>query len=78
MRLCMENNVYLLFLPPNVSHVLQPLDLTDFSPLKAAYRTHMGESTTDDEASIASKVAFLECYYKARQLAMAERNIRSG
>ena len=78
MRLCMENNIYLLFLPPHASHVLQPLDLTVFSPLKAAYRKPSGSSTTDNETSVASKAAFLESYYKARQMAMTERNIRSG
>jgi len=33
---CFQNNIYLLFLPPHASHVLQPLDISVFSPLKAA------------------------------------------
>jgi len=33
---CYLNNIYLLFLPPHTSHVMQPLDLTVFFPLKIA------------------------------------------
>ena len=51
---------------------------TVFPPLKAAYRKPSRESTTGSETSVASRVAFLESYYKARQMAMTERNIRSG
>ncbi|KAL8329939.1 hypothetical protein RB597_005300 [Gaeumannomyces tritici] len=36
--LCFQNNVYLLYLPAHSSHVLQPLDLGVFSPVKQAYR----------------------------------------
>ena len=35
---CFQNNIHLLFLPPHTSHVLQPLDLAVFGPLKQAYR----------------------------------------
>jgi 4-hydroxybenzoate polyprenyltransferase len=39
---CFQNNIHLLFLPPHTSHVLQPLDLSVFSPLKHAYRKRLG------------------------------------
>ncbi len=38
---CFNNNVYLVFLPAHTSHVLQPLDLSVFSPLKQAYRKYL-------------------------------------
>ena len=38
---CLEHNIYLLFLPPYKSHVLQPLDLTVFSSLERAYRKEL-------------------------------------
>jgi 4-hydroxybenzoate polyprenyltransferase len=37
MFLCYQHNIYLLFLPPHSSHVLQPLDLSVFSSLKSRY-----------------------------------------
>jgi hypothetical protein len=33
-RYCLENNIKLLIIPPHCSHLLQPLDLATFSPLK--------------------------------------------
>ena len=33
-----ENNVHLLCLPPNTTHILQPLDVGFFSPLKNSWR----------------------------------------
>lgn len=39
---CYKNNIYLLFLPLYMSHVLQPLDIGVFSPLKQAYRKQLG------------------------------------
>nr|CAH7745020.1 unnamed protein product [Callosobruchus chinensis] len=38
-RLCQENNVRLIMLVPNLTHLLQPLDVAYFSQLKAAWRT---------------------------------------
>jgi hypothetical protein len=34
---CKENNIYTLCMPPHSSHLLQPLDVGCFSPLKRAY-----------------------------------------
>ena len=36
-ELCKENNIYTLCMPPHSSHLLQPLDVGCFSPLKRAY-----------------------------------------
>ena len=38
---CFNNNIHLIFLPPHTSHVLQPLDLSVFSPLKHSYRKYL-------------------------------------
>ena len=34
---CFNNDIYLLFLIPHSSHVLQPLDVAVFGPVKNAY-----------------------------------------
>jgi hypothetical protein len=36
-ELCKENNIYTLYMPPHLSHLLQPLNVSCFSPLKRAY-----------------------------------------
>ena len=35
---CKEHNIILLWMPPNTSHLLQPMDVGCFGPLKAMYR----------------------------------------
>jgi len=37
-RAARQNNVHLLCLPPNTTHILQPLDVGVFSPLKTSWR----------------------------------------
>jgi hypothetical protein len=51
MSVCYQNNVLAYWLPPHSSHVLQPLDLTCFSPLKGAYRKHLRNVADLDDAA---------------------------
>jgi len=79
MWLAFSNNVQLLFLPAHTSHVLQPLDLSVFGPLKARYRARYNEVVSGfDEGTVAEKRAFLECYRQARVCGMTESNIKAG
>ena len=39
---CFNSNIYLLFLPPHTSYILQPFDLFVFGPIKAHYYTAIG------------------------------------
>ncbi|KAK6212209.1 transposase [Colletotrichum tabaci] len=76
---CFQNKIYLLYLPPHSSAVLQPLDVAVFSPLKQAYRKEVGY--LDDwvtDSTVAGKRAFLECYFKARKASITSQNIKSG
>lgn len=38
-QICAQNNIISIFMPPHSSHLLQPLDIGCFSPLKNAYGT---------------------------------------
>ena len=38
MKLCKENNVRFIFLPENSTHLLQPLDVAVFAPVKKEWR----------------------------------------
>jgi hypothetical protein len=40
---CKTNNIITLCMPPHSSHLLQPLDVGCFAPLKKAYGTQIGE-----------------------------------
>lgn len=75
---CFKHNIHLLFLPPHTSHVLQPLDLSIFSPLKRAYRHHLGLLAIMNDSTPIGKRNFLECYKKARIDAITDANIKAG
>jgi len=38
LELCEEHGIFFVFLPPNATHLTQPLDVGTFRPLKAAWR----------------------------------------
>ncbi|TIC91612.1 Jerky like protein [Colletotrichum higginsianum] len=78
MWLCYINNIHLLFLPPHTSHVLQPLDQSVFSPVKAAYRKELGYLGQWNDSTVVGKRNFIGCYQKACTAGMTMQNIRSG
>ena len=41
MWLCYTNNIHVIYLLAYTSYVLQPLDLSIFSPLKHSYRKYL-------------------------------------
>ena len=66
MYLCCQNNIYVLYLPPHTSHVLQPLDLSVFSSLKHSYRKQVGFLSLLTDSSPVGKQNFFLRYQKAR------------
>jgi hypothetical protein len=74
---CKEHNIVTLCMPAHSSHILQPLDVGCFSPLKKAYgqqiedmmRAHIIHITKDD---------FFPAFHAAFNIAMTESNIRGG
>ena len=77
MYLCYQHNIYLLFLPPYTSHVLQLLDLSVFSALKNLYRKELGYLMLLIDSSLIRKQNFLACYQKARKEALIAKNIKN-
>lgn len=78
MYLCYQHKIHLLYLPPHTSHVLQPLDLSVFSPLKHFYRKEVGFLSLLTDSSPVGKQNFLLCYHKAREQALSSSNIKGG
>ena len=68
-ELARESGVDLLTLPPHCTHKLQPLDVSWFKPLKAAYsasadswmRTNPGRRISEFEISAIFSTAYLKC-----------------
>jgi DDE superfamily endonuclease/Tc5 transposase DNA-binding domain/helix-turn-helix, Psq domain len=75
---CFKNDIYLLFLPPHTSHVLQPLDISIFSPVKSYYRQALSEYEDCNDTTPAGKRIFLECYHKARTRGLTSQNAKAG
>ncbi|GAB0139100.1 putative DDE endonuclease domain-containing protein [Epichloe bromicola] len=78
MYLCYQHKIHLIYLPPHTSHVLQPLDLSVFSPLKYYYRKQIGFLSLLTDSSPVGKQNFLICYQRAREQALSASNIKGG
>ena len=75
---CYRNNIYLLYLPPHTSHVLQPLDLAVFGPVKSIYRSEISKISALTDTTPIGKTTFLDAYNKARKGAFTIKNISAG
>ncbi|KAK8042965.1 transposase [Apiospora phragmitis] len=78
MSLYYQNNIYLLFLPPHSSHVLQPLDVKVFAAIKTYYRKEIGFLSLLTDSAPIGKRNFLIYYARARKKALSARNIKGG
>ena len=76
-RFCMEKKIIPLYMPPHSSHLLQPLDVSCFSPLKHFYKQKVEELVQKRVNSI-KKEDFLYIYPAAYQKALSSLNIKSG
>ena len=76
-RFCMEKKIIPLYMPPHSSHLLQPLDVSCFSPLKHLYGQRVQELIQKRIYSI-KKEDFLYIYPAVHQQALSLSNIKSG
>jgi len=74
---CKANNILTLCMPAHSSHLLQPLDVGCFGPLKKAYRRQV-EDLIRARITHISKESFLPAFQEAFKAAMTQENIRSG
>ena len=64
-------------MPAYTSHLLQPLDVSYFTPLKAAYKHEVSELARQSVFHI-DKTEFLSIYPRVRRSVFIEKNIQSG
>ena len=74
---CMERRIIPLYMPPHSSHLLQPLDISCFAPLKHYYGQKIRERAQNGIHTI-DKVDFLSIYTKVHTHAFSKANILSG
>ena len=74
---CQENNIITLCMPAHSSHILQPLDISCFGPLKKAYGRQI-EDLMKASITHITKEDFLPAFYTAFHDSMTKENIQGG
>jgi hypothetical protein len=74
---CKENKIITLCMPAHASHLLQPLDLGCFGPLKKAYGREI-ERLIRCFITHITKTEFFPAFHVAHQAAITESNIKGG
>ena len=71
---CKEHNIVTLCMPTHSSHILQPLNVSCFSPLKKAYGQQIEDMMRAQIVHI-TKDDFFPAFQAAFNIAMTESNI---
>jgi len=74
---CTENKIITLCMPAHTSHLLQPLDVSCFSPLKRAYGHEIQELARQGVYHV-DKIDFLTIYRQIRPTVFTQQNIQAG
>jgi hypothetical protein len=74
---CKENKIITLCMPPHSSHLLQPLDVGCFAPLKVAYG-RQAENLMRSQINHITKLEFLPCFKAAFTASITTNNVLGG
>jgi hypothetical protein len=74
---CADNKIITLCMPPHTSHLLQPLDVSCYSPLKRAYGREIEELARQGVYHV-DKIDFLTVYARIRPTVFTQQNIQAG
>ncbi|KAL0932787.1 transposase [Colletotrichum truncatum] len=74
---CQENNIITLCMPAHSSHLLQPLDVGCFQPLKNAYGRQI-ENKMRRGTTYISKEDFFAAFHEAFKQSFTRKNIQGG
>lgn len=73
-----KEKVILFVLPPNTTHLTQPLDKGVFGPLKSSWREVCHEYLTNHPGCVVTRYEFSQLFSKAWMGTMTIKNIQSG
>jgi len=76
-RYCLNNKIVLFLLLPHSSHILQPLDVGVFGPLKTAMAAQLNRLFAAEIARL-HKIEWVDKYIPAREKAITVTNIQGG
>ncbi|KAM5527244.1 transposase [Fusarium oxysporum f. sp. phaseoli] len=76
-RYCEENKIITLCMPAHASHLLQPLDVGCFGPLKKAYGREI-ERLMGCSINHITKIEFFPAFHAAHRATITESNIKGG
>ena len=76
--LAAENRVLLFTLPPNTTHITQPLDRACFAPLKSVWRETCHRFMTNNPGRVITQHDFSQLFSEAWYKAMTMNNIIAG
>ena len=77
-RIAAENKVIIFALPPNTTHISQPLDRSCFAPLKMAWRNACHEFYVNNPGRAITQYDFSEIFAKSWYKAFSMNNIIAG
>ena len=77
-RSAAEKGVIVFMLPPNTTHVAQPLDNTPFKCLKGCWNDECNTHMSENPGKVVTIYQFSELFAAAWRKAMTPRNITSG
>ena len=77
-KLAAENQIVVFVLPPNTTHIAQPLDRGCFSPLKAAWRKYCHMFRSKNPGRVVTRYEFCQIFSRAWFEAMTGNNIVSS
>jgi hypothetical protein len=76
---CDANKILLALYPPHSTHILQPLDVSLFSPLAKAYSLELEQFLHDSQGfSRLTKRDFFCLFWESWQKTFTAKNIQSG
>jgi len=74
---CEEHNIILLWMPPHSSHLLQPMDVGCFGPLKQAF-SKQNQSLIRKQIFHVTKLDFIASIHAAINTSLTANNIQAG
>lgn len=78
MTICEQNNIKLLFLPSNTSHLTQPLDQCPFAIIENKYSVKVSKKVRNVETRGITKNEFIKIYNEARESTLTESMIKKA